>query len=263
MTRQAVTPQMRQAADRAANAAKAQNPGTYNGTGIAPGHTPDVGWGGQTAGPIIPFHKLANSYVGGATQAVPPRNHLFPGATFLGCYIMIDDLIRQAAAKTDAIAEALNAADPIKPPPNWAVPVRFDPEPPVERVATLARGVYRPISPMLRARFQAFGRWRLATHGHWLAAADMEELWDEPPDLLLREIREMREAAEGNWPNEASALFRPDRLSLFAGNDLSNDKIYLLWLDCQEEPELWVYDANGEGRYPDLAAYLTAYLGDD
>lgn len=33
MTRQAVTPQMRQAADRAANSAKVQNPGAYNGTG--------------------------------------------------------------------------------------------------------------------------------------------------------------------------------------------------------------------------------------
>lgn len=71
MTRQPVTPQMRRAADRAANAAKAQNPGAYNGTGMAPGHTPDVGWGGQPAGPIIPLDKSVNSYVGGATQAVP------------------------------------------------------------------------------------------------------------------------------------------------------------------------------------------------
>jgi hypothetical protein len=182
---------------------------------------------------------------------------------------MIDDLLRQAAAKTDAIADALNAADPTQPPPEWAVPVRFDPEPSVDQVPTLAKGVYRPVSPMMRTRFQTFGRWRLATHGHWLSAADMAALWDEPADPLLREIREireireMREAAEGNWPNEASALFRPERLSLFAGNDVSNEKIYLLWLDCADEPELWVYDSNGEGRYPHLAAYLAAYLDDD
>lgn len=72
MTRQAVIPQMRQAADRAANSAKVQNTGAYNGTGMAPGHTPDVGWGGQPAGPIIPVNKSVNSYVGGATQALPP-----------------------------------------------------------------------------------------------------------------------------------------------------------------------------------------------
>lgn len=176
---------------------------------------------------------------------------------------MIDDLFRQAAVKADAIAAALNAEDRIQPPPEWAVPVRFDPEPSVDQVPTLAKGVYRPVSPMLRARFQAFGRWRLATHGHWLSAADMAALWDEPTDPLLREIREMREAAEENWPDEASALFRPERLSLFAGNDVSNDKIYLLWLDCEEESEIWVYDSNGEGRYPNLAAYLSAYLDDD
>ncbi|WP_200912550.1 hypothetical protein [Sphingomonas sp. Leaf242] len=176
---------------------------------------------------------------------------------------MIDDLLRRAAAKTDTIANDLNAADPAQPPPEWVVPVRFNPEPFVDQVPTLAKGVCRPVSPMLRARFQAFGRWRLATHGHWLSSADMVALWDEPADPLLREIREMREAAEENWPNDASALFRPERLSLFAGNDVSNDKIYLLWLDCADEPELWVYDSNGEGRYSDLAAYLTAYLCDD
>ena len=70
-------------------------------------------------------------------------------------------------------------------------------------------------------------------------------------------------AAEENWPNEASALFRPERLSLFACSDLTNEKIYLLWLDFEDEPELWVYDANGESRYKDLAEYLTAYLADD
>ncbi len=29
------------------------------------------------------------------------------------------------------------------------------------------------------------------------------------------------------------------------------------------EPELWVYDCNGESRYKDLAAYLQAYIDDD
>lgn len=174
----------------------------------------------------------------------------------------ISDLIQRAVAKTDAISDELNAEDEVQPPPEWAVPVRFDPEP-VDQVPTLAKGVYQPVSPMLRARFQAFGRWRLATHGHWLSASDMASLWDEPADPLLREVREMREAAQENWPNEASALFRPERLSLFAGNDVSNDKIYLLWRDFEDEPELWVYDANGEGRYRDLATYLTAYLEDD
>jgi hypothetical protein len=66
------TPTMRQQADVAAEQAKAANPEIYDGTGMAPGHTPDVGWGGDPGGPINPIPKSVNQYVGGATQSVPP-----------------------------------------------------------------------------------------------------------------------------------------------------------------------------------------------
>ena len=70
MTRQAVTPKMRGDATKAANNARTANPSAYP-QGISPGHTPDVGWGGAIEGPIIPLHSRVNSYVGGATQAIP------------------------------------------------------------------------------------------------------------------------------------------------------------------------------------------------
>ncbi|HDJ1442417.1 TPA: RHS repeat-associated core domain-containing protein, partial [Serratia rubidaea] len=70
MTRQAVTPEMRALATDAANNAKKANPGSYP-KGVSPGHTPDVGWGGAIEGPIIPLNSRVNSYIGGATQAVP------------------------------------------------------------------------------------------------------------------------------------------------------------------------------------------------
>jgi hypothetical protein len=70
MTRQTVTPAMRSAADEAAQAARDANPSAYP-SGVAAGHTPDVGWGGATQGPINPLNSTVNSYVGGATQAVP------------------------------------------------------------------------------------------------------------------------------------------------------------------------------------------------
>ena len=71
MTRQVVTPSMRDDADAAASAARSADPNSYP-AGITAGHTPDVGWGGDPAGPINPVSKAVNSYVGGATQAVPP-----------------------------------------------------------------------------------------------------------------------------------------------------------------------------------------------
>src|SRR5258706_9694205 len=149
--------------------------------------------------------------------------------------------------------------------------LRILPATPLDRgVPTLMRGEYRPFAPVpprfnesaqLRERFELFGRWETATHGHWLGLDDMEALWkDAVDDEFLQRIKSSRVAAEENWPNEASALFRPERLSLFACSDLTNEKIYLLWLDFEDEPELWVYDSNGESRYKDLAEYLTAYL---
>lgn len=92
----------------------------------------------------------------------------------------------------------------------------------------------------------------------------MEALWkDSIDEEFLDRVRSQRVGGERGWANEASALFRPERLSLFACSDLTNEKIYLLWLDFEDEPELWVYDSNGESRYQDLAEYLNAYLVDD
>lgn len=139
------------------------------------------------------------------------------------------------------------------------------PPTPIPRgIPTLSPDVYREVTPMLAARYALLGRWQGATHGHWLSMADMEALWrptiEEP---LLEEVRDQRIVCEENWPNDVAALFRPERLSLFAGSDLGYERMYLVWFDFTDEPEVWAYDANGESRYRDLEAYLRAYLSDD
>ena len=131
-------------------------------------------------------------------------------------------------------------------------------------IPTLRSREYRPFTPQLKERYELFGRWVTATHGHWLGLDDMEALWSTTiEDDFLAGIKSQRLAGEEGWPNEASALFKPERLSLFACSDVTNEKIYLLWLDFEDEPELWVYDSNGESRYKDLREYLNAYLADD
>ena len=49
----------------------------------------------------------------------------------------------------------------------------------------------------------------------------------------------------------------------FAASDNSYEMICLIWFDGIEEPELWVYDCNGESRYKNLTSYLQAYIDDD
>ena len=165
---------------------------------------------------------------------------------------MVQDLIEKAVVKRRSFLNEKVRSRPLP-----ATPLS-------KGVPTLRSGTYRPLSSQLQERYELFGRWETATHGHWLGIDDMEALWKETiDDDFLDRIRIQRVAGEENWPNEASALFRPERLTLFACSDLTNEKIYLLWFDFEDEPEFWVYDSNGESRYKDLTEYLTAYLTDD
>jgi hypothetical protein len=174
---------------------------------------------------------------------------------------MIDKLIEAAFAKTAALW-----GDEVDPAIAAMRPRLSAPEPLGPEIPTLAPGVRRPCSPMLKARFETCGRWITATHGHWLSAGDLRTLWSEAEtaaDPFLAAVQDSLIAGMENWPNEASSLFRPNRLTLFAASDYTYEKVYLLWLDFEDEPEVWAYDANGESRYRDLETYLKAYLADD
>ena len=77
--------------------------------------------------------------------------------------------------------------------------------------------------------------------------------------VIVRDIK----ASKDYWEDHATGLFAPNRISIFAASDNGYEMICLIWFDGTEEPELWVYDCNGESRYKDLAAYLQAYIDDD
>jgi hypothetical protein len=164
--------------------------------------------------------------------------------------LLIEDLVKRAIARRSSFEKERVKTLP-------ATPLGTG-------IPTLRIGEYQPFTPQLKERFELFGRWQTATHGHWLGLSDMEALWKTHiEDGFLANIQNQRLAGEKGWPNEASALFKPERLSLFACSDITNEKIYLLWLEFEDEPELWVYDSNGESRYKDLEEYLNAYLADD
>ena len=108
------------------------------------------------------------------------------------------------------------------------------------------------------------GVYRKATHGDWLDTEEMESFWSEGADdeRLAGIVRNVK-ASMGNWEDHATGLFALNRVSIFAASDNSYEMICLIWFDGTEEPELWVYDCNGESRYKDLASYLQAYIDDD
>lgn len=131
-------------------------------------------------------------------------------------------------------------------------------------VPTLERGFHRKASPMLTARYELFSKWLNATHGDWLDTEEMESFWSEDADdeRLAGIVRNVK-ASMGNWENHATGLFVPNRISIFSASDNGYEMICLIWFDGIEEPELWVYDCNGESRYKDLESYLQAYIDDD
>lgn len=133
----------------------------------------------------------------------------------------------------------------------------------VTKIPTLFPGMYRKISPLLSVRYQMFGFWKNATHGDWLSINEMESLWKNEKNQYIRNIERQIIATSENWPNDVYSLFQRKRISLFAGDENGFERIYLVWLDEVEEPELWVYDSNGTARYKDLQHYLMAYLDDD
>jgi len=60
-------------------------------------------------------------------------------------------------------------------------------------IPTLRIGEYRPFTPQLKERYELFGRWEMATHGHWLGLSDMESLWKTPIENdFLDEIQSHR-----------------------------------------------------------------------
>ena len=59
---------------------------------------------------------------------------------------------------------------------------------------TLEKGVYRNVSPMLKIRYGAFGKWINATHGDWLDTKEMESPWneDEKDERLIGIVRDIK-----------------------------------------------------------------------
>lgn len=132
------------------------------------------------------------------------------------------------------------------------------------RIPTLLEGHYEAMSPMLYERYNSFANWLNAPHGDWLSLEQMKDLWQDwdnktPNNTYATFLKINTE----QWENDAIRLFRPGRISVFAASLHTYDRIYLLWFDGVEEPELWLYDSGGLARFKDLSTYLKAILTDD
>ena len=126
-------------------------------------------------------------------------------------------------------------------------------------IPTLQKGNYKKMSSQLLYVYEVIGSWEDSTHGDWLDFNTMELFWGDTINPLVNNVK----AIIDNWENDIAKLFKESRISIFAGSEYTNERVYLVWFDSTEEPEVWVYDTNGETRFKDISCYLKAYLEDD
>lgn len=127
------------------------------------------------------------------------------------------------------------------------------------KIPTLEKNFYRNITPQLLEIYKRISYWEDSTHGDWIAIETMELFWEKTNNPLVCNVKSAME----NWDNDIANLFQERRISVFAGSEFTYERVYLVWFDSVVEPEVWVYDVNGESRYKDLITYLKCYLEDD
>ena len=126
-------------------------------------------------------------------------------------------------------------------------------------IPTLKRGVYRPPTSMIKARFQFAGTWTNAGAGHtWLSVSGMKAAWDDKKILGRIDIRQKY------WQASVLQRFEWGRVSLFGIETDEYEETYLVWsADESREPEVYVYSGHQEDRYRNLREYLEYLLESD
>lgn len=119
-------------------------------------------------------------------------------------------------------------------------------------MATLQQGHYRPLSPMLKARFEYAGSWKEADAGHeWLDLTQIEECLRD--QRVLKQIRERIQV----WNESSLAKLPPSRISLFGLYRDQSEEIYLIWPNENgTEPKVLSYAGNFEAEFTNLGHYL-------
>jgi hypothetical protein len=125
------------------------------------------------------------------------------------------------------------------------------------RILTLQDGAYKPLSPMLRARFDFASRWEDAyLLQMWMGLNDIENY--QSNDQLVRWISLRRE----NWETAPPASVGADQCAVFGYDPYEPDETYLVWKEGVEEPGVWQYFGAENCYFHDFERFLEYIVGD-
>ncbi|MDA3804474.1 hypothetical protein [Clavibacter sp. CT19] len=110
-------------------------------------------------------------------------------------------------------------------------------------------GTWRPLTPMLRARYSFASSIRDMT---WT----FPSLKESRAIISRRTFSQAVAAHEGHWEGSAPAQFDRGRLSLCAFASLADgDLAYLVWGE-EQEPEVWAYFGQSETRHESMLHFV-------
>lgn len=123
-------------------------------------------------------------------------------------------------------------------------------------VPTLHPDYYRPLTPMLRARFEYASEWRNAYAGHdWLSIQQMKDATKD--GKLLDKVKSCAEM----WSSSPPARFAMSQISLFGIYFDQGEETYLVWPTTDgAEPHVVSYAGNYEREFNNLKDYLSFIL---
>ncbi|NMG72731.1 hypothetical protein [Parazoarcus communis] len=129
---------------------------------------------------------------------------------------------------------------------------------PLLEISTFADSFVRPLSPMLRSRFQFCGSWKNARLSqNWLS---LTEIRDAKNNETLSKWVALR--TENSYDNDPPGCVAAENCAVFSYNPYEPEETYLVWEDGKEEPLVWEYFGWDYLRFENLNHYLEYIVGD-
>jgi hypothetical protein len=122
---------------------------------------------------------------------------------------------------------------------------------PLGEILTLERGFFRPLTAMLRARFDFCASWKDACiTKDWLSLSEIKEYVNN------RRIVELISLRIENWNGFPPQSVLPECCAIFGYDPYSTDETYLVWNNHLNEPEIWDYLGGEYFHHKNLNDYL-------
>ncbi|MFE8647278.1 hypothetical protein ACFX58_19550 [Sphingomonas sp. NCPPB 2930] len=125
---------------------------------------------------------------------------------------------------------------------------------PLMQIATLEKGTFKSLSPMLKQRFDFCSHWsNVNLSQDWLS---LREIKGYEKNETLKQWVDLRIE---NWDHVPPASVGLEKCAIFSYNPYEPEEVYLVWTE-KDEPEVWQYFGADYEKFSDLEEYLRSIV---